>query len=66
MGGGPECRFGHADHRHTELGMRMRAQAWAAARVEVDIAVDHQQPQPVDSVQHGAQRQQFPREERTR
>jgi hypothetical protein len=40
--------------------------AHRAARVEVDIAVDHQQPQPVDSVQHGAQRRQFPREERTR
>ena len=54
MGGRPERRFGHADHRHTELGMRMRAQARAAGRVEVGIAVDHQQAQPVDTAQHGA------------
>ncbi len=49
----PEHCLSDADHWHTELAVRVCAQARAAGGVEVDIAVDHQQAQSLHVVQHG-------------
>ena len=46
--------FGHPDDRDAELGVRMRAQAGAAAGVQVGVAVDDQQAQPAEIVQDRA------------
>ena len=43
-----------------ELGVRMRAQAGPAGRVQIGVAVDHQQAHhPAQTVQDRAQRRQF-------
>lgn len=62
----PERRLGHADYRNTELGVRMRTQARPVGRVEIGIAIDHQQGQPANAAQNRARRRQFPPEELTR
>ncbi len=56
---------GHADHRNAELSVRMRAQPGPASRVKIGVALNHQQPQPADPVQHRTQRRQLPHEELT-
>ena len=58
--------FGHPDDRDAELGVRMRAQAGAAAGVQVGVAVDDQQAQPAQIVQDRAQRREFAPVELTR
>jgi len=65
MGGCAEGRLGHADHRNAELSVRMRTQPRPASRVKIGIAVNHQQLQPADTVQHRTQRRQLPHEELT-
>lgn len=65
MGGRTELRLGHADHRNAELSVRMRTQPRPASRVKIGVAVNHQQPQPADTVQHRTQRRQLPHEELT-
>jgi hypothetical protein len=42
-----------------ELGVRMRAQAGPAGRVQIGVAVDHQQAQPAQTVQDRAQRREL-------
>jgi hypothetical protein len=64
--GRAEGRLGHADHRDAELGVGVRAQARAPGRVEIDVTVDHEQAQPADAAQHGAQRRQLPQVELAR
>ncbi len=59
MGRCAEGRFSHADHGDAELGGRARAQAGPAVRVEIGIAVDHQQAHLAQAVQDRAQRWEF-------
>ena len=40
--------------------MQVSAQARAAARVEIHVAVDHEQAQPAEADQDSAQRREFP------
>ena len=40
--------------------MGMGAQAWLAVRVQVNVAIDDQQPQALDAGQNRAQRRQLP------
>lgn len=59
MGGGAEGRLGHADHRDTELGVGMGAEAGPPVRVQVSEAVDHEQGHPGQAVQHRPQRREL-------
>jgi hypothetical protein len=68
MGSRYERRFGHADHRNVELGVRVRvrAQSWASGWIKVGKAVDNEQVQPGDAAQHRTERRQFMPVELTR
>ena len=59
MGRGAEPGLGHPDHRDAERGVRMRAQAGPAARVQIGVAVDDQPAQPAQILQDRAQRREF-------
>ena len=45
--------------------MRVRTQAGRAAGIQIGVAIDDQEPQPGNTVQHGPQRRQFPQVELT-
>ena len=59
MGSGAEAGLGHPDHRDAELGVRTRAQAGPAARVQIGVAIDHQQVQPAEILQDRTQRREL-------
>jgi hypothetical protein len=46
--------LGHPDHRDAELGVRVCAQAGPAARVQIGVAIDHEQAQLAQVVQDRA------------
>ena len=66
MGSRMERGLGHADHRDTELSVRVSAEAGPAAGVKVGVTVDHQEAQPVQTVQDRAHRRKFAQIELTR
>jgi hypothetical protein len=58
-----EPGLGHVDDRDAEPRVCVRAQAGAAAGIEISAAVDDQQAKGAHRREHGAQRRRFPREE---
>jgi hypothetical protein len=56
---GPERCLGHADDRDAKLGMDMRAQTRPTVRIQVDIAIDHDEPEFVRRPDDCPQRRQF-------
>jgi hypothetical protein len=65
VGGRPEPRLGHADHRDAELGVRVGAEPRPAERVEIGVPVDDQQAKP-HPAQDRPQRRQLPEVELAR
>jgi hypothetical protein len=55
--GGPERRLGHANDRNAaEFCVNMRAQTGPALRIQVNVAIDHDQLEPLSGRDDGPQR----------